>query len=270
MDSSLAYNKKYLAMHRGSLVFEKLGLELGFSESIVQTRPDNRLDWSYFNPIIFYRAVERDLGSPDNAMIAFDAKWQRGRWMAYGQLVLDEFHVSKAFTQRESTVNKFAQQLGVYYRLGSKHWNSAYVNLEYNRVRPHTYSHYSANHYTHRRQSLAHPLESNFRELVLRGFLVPRALPRWSLRFLGLVAWKGYNSRNENFGGDILGNYQTAAGGGNSVMLSGLFQRRFMGEFDLGYVLQPGMTVALRWYRYAAEGYQALGSSAVSLGLRWN
>ena len=270
VDSSLAYNKKYLAMHRGSLVFEKLGLELGFSESIVQTRPDNRLDWSYFNPIIFYRAVERDLGSPDNAMIAFDAKWQRGRWMAYGQLVLDEFHVSKAFTQRESTVNKFAQQLGVYYRLGSKHWNSAYVNLEYNRVRPHTYSHYSANHYTHRRQSLAHPLESNFRELVLRGFLVPRALPRWSLRFLGLVAWKGYNSRNENFGGDILGNYQTAAGGGNSVMLSGLFQRRFMGEFDLGYALQPGMTVALRWYRYAAEGYQALGSSAVSLGLRWN
>jgi hypothetical protein len=113
-------------------------------------------------------------------------------------------------------------------------------------------------------------LESNFRELVLRGFLVPRALPRWSLRFLGLVAWKGYNSRNENFGGDILENYQTAAGDGNSAMLSGLFQRRFMGELDLGYTLQPGMTVALRWYRYAAEGYQALGSSAVSLGLRWN
>jgi hypothetical protein len=270
VDSSLAYNKKYLAMHRGSLVFEKLGLELGFSESIIQMRPDNRLDWSYFNPIIFYRAVERDLGSPDNVMIAFDVKWQRGRWMAYGQLVLDEFHVSKVFTESRSNANKFAQQLGLYYRFGSKLWNSAYVNLEYNQVRPHTYSHYSANHYTHRRQSLAHPLESNFRELVLRGFLVPRAMPRWSLRFLGLVAWKGYNSRNENFGGDILDNYQTAVGVGNSVMLSGLFQRRYMGEIDLGYTLQPGMTVALRWYRYATEGYQALGSSSLSLGLRWN
>lgn len=270
VDSSLALNKKYLAMHRGSLVFEKLGLELGFSESIVQTRPDNRLDWSYFNPIIFYRAVERDLGSPDNAMIAFDAKWQRGPWMVYGQLVLDEFHVLKAFTETGATVNKFAQQLGVYYRLGSKHWNSAYMNMEYNRVRPHTYSHYSANHYTHRRQSLAHPLESNFRELVWRGFLVPRNLPRWSLRFLGLVAWKGHNSRNENFGGDILGNYQTAAGDGNSPMLSGLFQRRFLGEFDLGYALQPGMTVYLRGYGYVAVGHDALESRSLSIGFRWN
>ncbi len=270
IDSSLAYNKKYLAMHRGSLVFEKLGVELGFSESIVQTRPYNRLDWSYFNPIIFYRAVERDMGSPDNAMIAFDAKWQRGPWMVYGQFVIDEFYVASAFTEPKSTANKFGQQFGLYYRLCSKYWNSAYVNLEYNGVRPHTYSHYSANHYTHQRQSLAHPMESNFRELVLRGFLVPKFLPRWSLRFVSSVAWKGFNSSLENFGGDILGNYQSAVGNGTSPMLAGLFQRRFLGEFELGYMLQPGMSMGLRWYRYAADGYQALGSSSVSLGLRWN
>jgi hypothetical protein len=270
VDASLAYNKKYLAMHRGILVFEKLRLELGFSESIIQTRPYNRLDWSYVNPIIFYRAVERDLGSPDNALIAFDCKWQHGRWMTYGQLVLDEFHVSKAFTEPQSTANKFGQQMGLYYSFGTKKWNSAYLNLEYNRVRPHTYSHYTSNHYTHWRQSLAHPLESNFRELSLRGFMVPRVWPRWSFRFLVLLAWKGYNSRYENFGGDILENYQTATGNGSSLMLAGLFQRRFLGELDFGYVLQPGMSLRLRLYRFGSDGYQAVGSSSVSLGLRWN
>jgi len=83
IDSSRTFNKKYLAIHRGTLNFEKIGLELGFSEMIVQTRPNNGFDLNYLNPIIFYRSVERDLGSPDNAMVAFDARFNRKKFSCY-------------------------------------------------------------------------------------------------------------------------------------------------------------------------------------------
>ena len=91
-DSSKTFNKKYLAMHRGSLEFDKIGLELGFSEMVVQSRLNSGFDVNYLNPVIFYRAIERDLGSSDNALIAFDAKLKKRQFVFYGQLIIDEFN----------------------------------------------------------------------------------------------------------------------------------------------------------------------------------
>ena len=147
VDSNKILNKKYLALHRGSLEFKKIGLELGLTEMIIQSREGNRFDANYFNPIIFYRAIERDLGSGDNALMAFDAKLTKREFMFYTQLVLDEFNVKSAFTSN-SYLNKFAFQLGMYYKPEFQFLKSGYLNLEMNQVRPYTYSHWSNNYYS--------------------------------------------------------------------------------------------------------------------------
>lgn len=209
VDSNKILNKKYLALHRGSLEFKKIGLELGLTEMIIQSRSDNGMDANYFNPIIFYRAIERDLGSGDNALIALDAKFTKRKFMLYTQLVLDEFNVKSAFTSN-SYLNKFAFQLGMYYKPEFHFLKSGYLNLELNQVRPYTYSHWSSSYYSSYNQSLAHPLESNFREVLVRIFAQPKNYQRWTFRNITSFAMKGFDVDGKNYGSDIRKNYYRA------------------------------------------------------------
>lgn len=270
IDSSLTFNKKYLAIHRGTLKFEKIGLELGFSEMIVQSRPNNGIDLNYLNPIIFYRSVERDLGSPDNAMVAFDARLNKKKFSFYGQFVIDEFHTQAIFSNPNSAFNKFGSQVGLYYQVGRKYWNGGYMNFEYNQVRPYMYSHYSGNHYTNRLQSLAHPLESNFRELVYRLYLVPKSYPRWAIKLTSLVSWKGFDIGGGNYGGNILKNYATAIDVKNSPILQGDLQRRFQLLTTISYYLQPNAKLELIYQFYKFTGFQASTNQNLSISFKLN
>jgi hypothetical protein len=270
IDSSRTFNKKYLAIHRGTLKFEKIGLELGFSEMIVQTRPNNGFDLNYLNPIIFYRSVERDLGSPDNAMVAFDARFNRKKFSCYGQFVIDEFNTRDIFTNPNSAYNKFGSQIGLYYQIGRKYWNSGYMNFEYNQVRPYMYSHYSGNHYTNRLQSLAHPLESNFREFVYRLYLVPKSYPRWAIKLTSLLSWKGFDIGGGNYGGNILKNYATAIDVKNAPILQGALQRRFQLLTTISYYLQPNAKLELIYQFYKFTGFQAITNQNLSISFKLN
>jgi len=78
--------KKYAAMHHLDMAVAKW-LNIGLFEGIVFNRP-NRFDFSYLNPIIFYRSVEFQNGSPDNAIAGLDAKANLfGKVQLYGQLL---------------------------------------------------------------------------------------------------------------------------------------------------------------------------------------
>lgn len=209
VDSNKILNKKYLALHRGSLEFKKIGLELGLTEMIVQSREGNSFDVNYFNPIIFYRAIERDLGSGDNALIALDAKYTNSKLSVYSQMVLDEFNVKSAFTS-QSYLNKFGFQLGLYYKPEFQFLECGYLNLEFNQVRPYTYSHWSSNYYSSYNQSLAHPMESNFREILMRIFVQPKKYQRWTFRNVTSFLMKGFDKDEKNYGSDIRKNYYTA------------------------------------------------------------
>ena len=60
------------------------------------TRSD-QFELHYLTPIIFYRAVEQDLGSPDNAFIGLDYKINFFETaQVYGQFLLDEFNLRKS------------------------------------------------------------------------------------------------------------------------------------------------------------------------------
>ncbi len=209
VDSNKILNKKFLALHRGSLEFKKIGLELGLTEMIVQSRAGNSFDANYFNPIIFYRAIERDLGSGDNALIALDAKYNNRKLSLYTQFILDEFSFGSAL-KTNSYLNKFGFQIGLYYKPEFEFLECSYLNLEFNQVRPYTYSHWSGNYYSSYNQSLAHPMESNFREVLFRFFVQPKKYQRWTFRNVTSFVMKGFDMNGLNYGADIRKNYYRA------------------------------------------------------------
>ncbi len=80
------------------------------------------------------------------------------------------------------------------------------LQIEWNRVRPFTYSHKdSVANYTHYNQPLAHPLGSNFRELV--GVVRYQPAPKWVFNARLIGYFKGLDSNGANFGGNIFRDY---------------------------------------------------------------
>jgi hypothetical protein len=133
--------KKYGAFHL--LSFKPSSkLELGLYEGIIFNRP-NGFELNYLNPMIFYHSIEHALGSADNVFMGFQAKYNLNEHTQfYTQLLLDDLQVGQFTKGTGWWGNKYGIQLG-----------SRFVNifkipnldgqLEFNMVRPYTYSHYS-------------------------------------------------------------------------------------------------------------------------------
>ena len=194
--------KKYMSAHYLSFKPTK-NLSLGFFEATVFAR-ENHFEFQYLNPVILYRTAEQALGSEDNILIGFDAKWNiKNSVQLYGQVMLDEFKFKELFLERNGWwANKFAVQAGLKYInvLGIDHLD---LQLEYNLARPYTFSHKdSTANYSHYNQPLAHPLGANFREVV--GKLRYQPLEKMVLdgRFISIQT--GENGDSTNWGANIL------------------------------------------------------------------
>ena len=154
--------KKYFAAHYLSFNLFK-NLTFGIFESIVFTREDY-FEFQYLNPIILYRTVEQLIGSQDNVLLGVDFKWNiRNKFSMYGQLIFDEFIYEELFLERRGFwANKYGVQLGLKCVDPFSVKNLDLV-LEYNSVRPYTYSHrIKFGEYSHYKQSIAHPVGANF------------------------------------------------------------------------------------------------------------
>lgn len=192
--------KKYAAMHHLDVNVTK-NLNIGLFEGVVFGRT-NRFDFSYLTPVIFYRSIEQQNGSFDNAVAGFDVKANvKKRIQLYGQVLLDELVVSEIRRNRGWWGNKWAAQAGVKY-IDAFGIPNLDLQLEANRVRPFTYSHGdSVANYTHYNQPLAHPLGANFQEVI--GIARYQPAPRW-LIVAKAMAWKqGLNRAGESFGANI-------------------------------------------------------------------
>lgn len=173
------FPKKYLALHHLSLDITD-NFNIGVFESEVSGGPGRGLEIQYLNPVIFYRAIEQQVGSTDNALLGFDFKWNiKHRAQLYGQLVLDEFKLKEVLADSGWWSNKQAIQLGgKLLDLGGI--RNLDLQLEFNYVRPFTYQHeslYTA--YEHYQQPLAHPMGANLAEIL--GVLSYQPLPRLNL-----------------------------------------------------------------------------------------
>ncbi len=267
--------KKYGTFHYFSIQPTKF-LTLGFFESIIWSGTDstgnNRgFDVNYINPIIFYRPIEYGLGSSDNALMGFSIQVRPHRnHQIYGQIVIDEFLLDYFLGKPEKgwRGNKQGFQLGYKYFnvFGLKNLN---FQTEFNYVRPYTYQHYRVNtNYGHYNQPLAHPLGSNFWEIL--GFMRyqnKRIVAEARISY----ALHGVDNAGVNYGGDVFvqdinhpnefGNY---VGQGNA-------QRIIFGEIKAGYIINPAYGLRVEGgfiYRDLQSSTESLQTPVVYFGFR--
>lgn len=235
------FTKKYFATHL--LDFEVAEwLNVGLFETVVWGRDSissRSVELQYLNPIVFYRAVEFSIGSPDNVMVGLNLKSSIKNGMTfYGQFILDEFHLSHLRDRDGWWANKFGGQLGA-------KWDNAFkvqklnVQGEVNIVRPFTYTHFNRiNNYGHYNQPLAHPLGANFSEFVGRAEYKYK-----KIYAQGRLVYSTYGADSLNsvstYGGDLFRSYNDRAiEFGNSIG-QGQKVNFLFGEFKLGYEFNP-------------------------------
>ena len=247
-------------------------LNIGLFEGVVFGRT-NHFDFQYLNPIIFYRHIEGTVGSPDNAVAGFDFKANIAhRFQLYGQLLLDEFILSRIKNDPTYWANKFAIQVGAKYidAFGIKNLD---LQGEFNRVRPFTYSHNDTiANYTHYNQPLAHPLGANFQELI--GIVRYQPAPKWNIMAKAIYYYKGLDSSGINFGGNIFKNYTTRSsengfkvGSGNKLsVLNALLEVSYEFRQNLFFEL----SVQQRNASFSGTPASDYNSTYISGGIRLN
>ncbi|MAO47526.1 MAG: gliding motility protein RemB [Aequorivita sp.] len=243
-----SFRTKYIANHYLSYNITKR-LNIGLFESVIWQNDNGRgFDVNYLNPIIFYRAIEFSTGSRGgNALIGLSTKYKvNDRVNIYGQLIIDEFSSGDVFGGEGSYKNKTGYQLGLKYynAFGLK---NLYLQTEYNRVRPYTYSHNTVVlNYGHNNQSMAHTLGANFSEFIgiaryQRGRMYADA------KFI--VAKRGFefNTPEDSFfyGGDIYGTEDDRVSDNGNELAQGNTTDFFHTEIQAGYVINPATNLKI-------------------------
>lgn len=202
-------DKKYAVIHHLSINVTP-SVNVGLFEAVIFGRK-NRFELQYLNPVIFLRASEQQAGSADNAIVGFDFKANAGhQGQLYGQIVLDEFLLKELRSRNGWWGNKFGMQFGAKY-FDAFELKNFDIQGEVNIVRPFTYSHFdSVANYTHYNQPLAHPLGSNFVEVI--GLVNYQLQPKWTVRGR-IIFWKqGIDTGNANLGNNIFKTNNTRSG----------------------------------------------------------
>ena len=232
--------RKYVAMHHLSWNISKR-FNLGLFEAVITNENSyNGFDISFFNPIIFYRAVEFSNGGDfsGNVQVGLDLKYRvTDNISLYSQLLIDELRVSEVFSGDGWWANKFAVQLG------GKYYNAFKVDGlmlqgEFNWARPYTFSHtveeLNAGHYN---QAIAHLWGANFWEVI---GIARYNKNRWFGNAKLIAGNKGFDfDDGVSWGGDIYvdndlrdSEYGNEVGQGNSTDI-------FIADLQAGYVVNP-------------------------------
>jgi hypothetical protein len=265
--------KKYAAMHHLDLAVTKW-LNVGLFEGVIFGRKDH-FEFGYLNPVIFYRSIEQQNGSFDNAVAGLDLKANVAKkFQFYSQFLLDEFNLTELRKNDGWWANKYAIQLGAKY-IDAFNISNLDLQLEMNRARPFTYSHRdSVANYTHYNQPLAHPLGANFQEWI--GIARYQPAPKWLLQAKAIYYNQGRDTGAVSFGGNIfLPNrppfrtkdygYQIGSGIATKVGLASML---------VSYEWRPNLFIEVNGqYRKQSATLStetSKSSFVLSAGVRWN
>jgi hypothetical protein len=246
---------KYSTSNNLSMNFGK-NWNLGLFQSVVwhyNAETNRGFDVNYLNPIVFMRPVEFSIGSPDNVLMGMDVRYTfLKKYSLYGQVVLDEFLLSELKKKSGWWGNKYGVQAGIKaHDLFKLKGLSAQV--EFNWVRPYTYSHSNANqNYGHFNEALAHTLGANFKEYIGRFSYVKH---RWMLSAHLMLASKGVDFEDivgpnysfegdpfyavENYGGNIFKSNSTRNQDYDNVTTQGNLARITYAQLKLSYLAVP-------------------------------
>lgn len=237
------YATKYVANHYLSWNVTKR-FNLGFFESVVWANQNNRgFDMNFFNPIIFYRAVEISASSKSgNALLGLTGKYKwNNQFNIYSQFLIDEFSFGEVKAGNKSWKNKFAYQLGMKY-FNAFNVDNLLLQVEYNHIRPYVYSHSDPlTNYGSSNQSLGHQWGGNAQELIAiaryhKGRYFADA--KMTLGTRGL----DFNTPTDNFnyGGNIYLGYNENRPFNNGVVVGqGNKTNIFIADMQAGYLINP-------------------------------
>ena len=237
------YATKYTANHYLSWNVTKR-FNLGFFESVVWSNQNDRgFDFSFVNPLIFYRTVEFTSSSKSgNALLGLTTKYKfNNQFVFYGQFLLDEFSLGEIKKQDNSWKNKFAYQLGLKY-FNAFNIKNLLLQAEYNHIRPYVYAHSDVlTNYGHNNQSLGHNWGGNARELIgiaryHKGRYFADAKLTYGIRGLDFNTV----TDNNNYGGNIYIAYDDNRPFDNGVKIGqGNKTTILIGDFQAGYLVNP-------------------------------
>ncbi len=289
---------KYGAFHYLSWDISKR-VNLGFFESIIWQGKDsagNRgFDIAYLNPVIFFRPVEFQRGSPDNSLLGVSLRVKVGKKTSlYGQLLIDDIifgevkngilnRLKHIIHPKDSSLtygywtNKQAWQVGVKsYDLFKL--KNLYGQLEFNFARPYTYAHrIVTQNYGHYNQPLAHPAGANFFETVI---FLRYSYRRWFFEAHMNYIITGFDTTNTDFGQDIYkpawDTYDPAL---ENVVLKPYFNKIGQGikthigyySINVAYLLNPknNLRLVLQYYYRSSESELKNNyANVISLGIR--
>lgn len=272
LKSSGKYPDKFVAFHHLSVNIGKK-LNVGLFESVVFNSTDlTSFEWSYLNPVIFYRAIEQQFGSSDNVILGADFKWNAFKGVSiYGQFVLDEFLLDNLKAGNGWWANKFGIQTGIKYydAFGVSNLD---LQAEANIVRPYTYSHTTPyGSYSNYLQPIAHPLGANFKELI--GVVRYQPTPRLNLTGKLILTQVGRDTTTVNWGSDILKDNSSREKDFDNTIAQGVKNDILLVSFTASWQLHHNLfmdaSIVIRNSESPVPLYNK-NTSITSVALRWN
>ncbi|MEI6864526.1 gliding motility protein RemB [Flavicella sp.] len=233
-----AHARKYVASHHLSININKR-LNIGLFEStIIDNTRSGAMEMDFLNPIIFYKSLEFNRGEDaGSSVLGINAMYKFSKSISmYSQLVLDEFTLEEIKAQNGYWGNKYAFQIGAKYFDAFKVKN-LYLQLEYNMIRPYTFSHGSPIYnYGHFGEEIAHPWGANFREMVLINRYTK---DRWAANLKIIYGLKGFDSDGLNYGGDIYEPYDTRVQDYDNKIGQGAKATILNTDLQVSYLINP-------------------------------
>lgn len=242
----------YIAAHRLSADLGA-GIEIEVFETVAfatDTTDQGRrggFELAYLNPFQFYRATERDIGSPDNVLLGAGAAWRPvGGLRLYAQGIIDEL-VSSVFFE-DDWRNKWGLLLGAEIAdpgiPGVGRVRGLDLEVEYARLRPYLYSHRTRETaFTNLGDGLGHPAGPNASDLTLSARYRPA--PDWEASVDVVRTVRGRNTDALNYGADPTRPYTDRVGDTGIETLQGIRQREWLVEAQAGVRLLPDVVSGL-------------------------
>lgn len=256
-------NYKFATAHQLSVNLTKW-LNVGAYEMVVFSR-ENGFEMGYLNPIIFYRAIERGLGSPDKVTIGINAKAIAAKGLRfYGQFLLNEFTAKEFFAGNGYIHNKWGAQLGLNY-YDAFNISNLDLQLEGNVIRPYTFQHidrgagYVAANFTNNNLPLGHPLAAGFREAIF--IATYRPAKNITLEGKAMFYQHGVDTGGLNLGNDPSKDYSKNYPADHGIkMVNGPKLTRLLGSLRASYQIAPNLFFDLGGV-YGNFNYAALPAS---------
>ncbi len=262
--------KKYVAIHHLSIDLNEK-INFGIFEGVVYHR-DQGFELNYLNPIILYRTVEHNLGSPDNSMLGADFNALLPfRLKFYSQFLLDEFKAKELKARTGWWANKYGLQLGLK-AINLFGVENLDAQVEYNLIRPFMYTHRDSSNqanYTHFSQPMAHPMGANLKEGLFRFRYAFKE--RWTLESSNLYMVYGADSAGSNWGGNIFLPYGSRELDYGNEIGQGLTTTVFMSNWELAYRFDQEIKVfANLWFRNSSNALESTTNRYFGMGIKWN